>query len=116
MPPSELAFANPSTQTPSLASKTLHQLDFSAIAPSLTTTTAQNFDEYDSNDEGQDGETSAYLDREIEKAEADNHPQGKPGTLLNRMISHGNKKTEEQIAREGTTSAAGQNSAGVQNV
>ena len=76
---------------------------------------AQNFDEYDSNDEGQDEETSAYLSREIDKAEADGHDQGKPGTLLNRMIAHGNKKTEDQIARESAARAGGQETAGVQN-
>ena len=80
-----------------------------------STTTAQNFDEYDSGDENQDQETSTYLNREIEKAEADGHNEGRPGSLLNRMISHGNKKTEDQIARESAAAASAQNSAGVQN-
>lgn len=79
-----------------------------------------NLDEY--NDENDvDDETAGHLQREarhserrqscfepftlltvqqIDKAEADGHPQGKPGSFLNRLISHGNKKTEEQIARE----------------
>lgn len=70
-----------------------------------------NFDEYDSGDEGQDEETSTYLNREIEKAEADGHDSGKPGSLLNRMIAHGNKKTEDQLARESAATAAGQNTA-----
>jgi hypothetical protein len=76
--------------------------------------TAQNFDEYDSGDENQDEETSKYLNKEIEKAEADNQPEGRPGTLLNRMISYGNKKTEDQLAREAAEANA-RNTAGAQH-
>jgi hypothetical protein len=76
--------------------------------------TAQNFDEYDSGDENQDEETSKYLNKEIEKAETENHPEGRPGTLLNRMISHGNKKTEDQLAREAAEANA-RNSGSVQH-
>ncbi|CAK3876610.1 hypothetical protein CB0940_06924 [Lecanosticta acicola] len=47
-----------------------------------------------------DEETTGHLHRQIEKAEADGHDQGKPGSFLNKLITHGNKKTEEQIARE----------------
>lgn len=76
----------------------------------------QNFDEYDSSEEGQDHETSTYLSREIEKAEAEGHEQGKPGSLLNRMIMHGNKKTEAEInAGHQTPAAVNQTSAGAQN-
>jgi hypothetical protein len=77
-----------------------------------------DLDEY--NDENDvDDETAGHLQREacpsqssvslalvltmvqIDKAEADDkYPEGKPGSFLNRLISHGNKKTEEQIARE----------------
>lgn len=98
--------------------RVLQKLNIPSKLPShssLTATAAQNFDEYDSNDEGQDEETSTYLSREIEKAENDGHPEGKPGSLLNRMISHGNKKTEEQLARDSAARAAGQNSGPVQN-
>ncbi|KAF2162703.1 hypothetical protein M409DRAFT_26939 [Zasmidium cellare ATCC 36951] len=47
-----------------------------------------------------DEETTGHLHREIEKAEEEGHPQGKPGSFLNKLIMHGNKKTEEQMARE----------------
>jgi len=40
------------------------------------------------------------LCRDIEDAEESNHPQGRPGSFLNRLISHGNKKTEDQMAAE----------------
>ena len=40
------------------------------------------------------------MQRDIDKAEEENYPQGKPGSFLNKLISHGNKKTEDQIARE----------------
>ena len=38
--------------------------------------------------------------REIEKAEKANEPYGRSGSFLNKLITHGNKKTEDQIARE----------------
>ncbi|KAK5121744.1 hypothetical protein LTR85_004619 [Meristemomyces frigidus] len=47
-----------------------------------------------------DEETCGHLHREIEKAEEANEPLGRPGTFLNRLISHGNLKTEKQIAAE----------------
>lgn len=57
-----------------------------------------NFDEeYDSNG---DEETSTFVNKEADDAEKGGHDSGRPGTLLNRMISHGNKKTEDQLARE----------------
>lgn len=57
-----------------------------------------NFDEdYDSNG---DEETSNFVNKEAEEAEKAGHDSGRPGSLLNRMISHGNKKTEDQLARE----------------
>jgi len=64
----------------------------------LTWGTVDNFDEYESGDE----ETQEYINKEVEEheKEADKYPQGRPGTLLNRMISHGNKKTEEQLAKD----------------
>lgn len=34
-----------------------------------------------------DEETTGYLHREIEKAEAEGHDQGKPGSFLNRLVS-----------------------------
>lgn len=62
---------------------------------SLTHCTA-NIDEHDDYDE----ETTGYLHKEIDEAENSNHPEGRPGSFLNRLISHGNKTTEEQIKKE----------------
>ena len=60
-----------------------------------------NFDDYDEADE----ETNVSVNKEYDDAEKnDEEPYGKPGSLINRMIMHGNKKTEEQIASESTTS------------
>lgn len=55
-----------------------------------------NFDEHDSADE----DTVDYVTKEADDAEKEGHDTGKPGSFLNRLILHGNKKTEEQIARE----------------
>ncbi|KAI1624582.1 hypothetical protein EDD37DRAFT_650453 [Exophiala viscosa] len=55
-----------------------------------------NFEENDSADE----DTVTYVNKEADDAEKDGHPQGRPGTFLHRLISHGNKKTEDQLARE----------------
>ena len=55
------------------------------------------------------------MQKESDKAEADGHDTGKPGTLLNRMIMHGNKKTEDQIAKESASATTGQGAARVQN-
>ncbi|KAK4494817.1 hypothetical protein PRZ48_014173 [Zasmidium cellare] len=51
-----------------------------------------------------DEETTGHLHREIEKAEEEGYSQGKPGSFLNKLIMHGNKKTEEQMAREAAAS------------
>lgn len=67
---------------------------------------AADFDETADHEEVDD-ETTGNLQREIEKAEKENHPQGRPGSFLNRMISHGNKKTEDQIAEEQKRVASG---------
>ena len=40
------------------------------------------------------------MGREADRAERDGHDQGKPGSFLNKLILHGNKKTEDQISRE----------------
>ncbi|KAK5449819.1 hypothetical protein LTS15_008391 [Exophiala xenobiotica] len=55
-----------------------------------------NFDEHDSADE----ETMDYVTKEADDAEKEGHDTGKPGSFLNRLITHGNKKTEEQLAKE----------------
>jgi len=41
-----------------------------------------------------------HITKEAADAEREDHDTGKPGSFLNRLISHGNKKTEDQIARE----------------
>ncbi|KAF2721548.1 hypothetical protein K431DRAFT_284700 [Polychaeton citri CBS 116435] len=48
------------------------------------------------------------MHKEIEKAEADGekYPQGRPNSFLNRLISHGNKKTEDDIVRSSQTNLA----------
>ena len=63
----------------------------------MTQTTA-DLNAHDENDV--DEETTGYLHREIERAEAEGHPQGRPNSFLNRLISHGNEKTERQIAAD----------------
>ena len=50
--------------------------------------------------EDADEETAAHLQKEIEEAEKNNHDTGKPGSFLNRLINHGNRKTEEELRRE----------------
>lgn len=47
-----------------------------------------------------DEETSSHLQKEIERAEKEGHDQGRPGGLLNRLISYGNDKTERQLREE----------------
>lgn len=47
-----------------------------------------------------DEETTGHLHNEIEKAEQEGHPQGRPGSFLNRLISSGNKKTEDELMRD----------------
>ena len=47
-----------------------------------------------------DEETNQHLQKEIEEAEKHGYDQGKPGGFLHKLIAHGNKKTEEQLARE----------------
>lgn len=71
---------------------------------------AADFDETQDHEEVDD-ETTGHLSREIEKAEQEGHPQGKPGGFLNRMISHGNKKTEDQLAEDNKKAAERQTTA-----
>ncbi|KAF1821672.1 uncharacterized protein K489DRAFT_381658 [Dissoconium aciculare CBS 342.82] len=47
-----------------------------------------------------DDETRGHLEKETERAETEGHPHGKPGSFLNKLIMHGNKKTEDEIARD----------------
>ncbi|KAF7196698.1 hypothetical protein HII31_02068 [Pseudocercospora fuligena] len=52
-----------------------------------------------------DEETYGNISKDIDRAERDGHDQGKPGSFLNKLILSGNKKTEEQLARESQLSA-----------
>ena len=63
----------------------------------MLTPCVANFD--DDHDEA-DEETTGHLHKEIEEAELHGHNEGRPGSFLNRLISHGNKKTEDQIRKE----------------
>ncbi|KAJ9651997.1 hypothetical protein H2198_008739 [Neophaeococcomyces mojaviensis] len=58
--------------------------------------------DFDDEDASADEETSTYVNREVEDAEkeGDKYPEGRPNSFLNRMISHGNKKTEDELARD----------------
>ncbi|KAL8842440.1 MAG: hypothetical protein Q9176_002592 [Flavoplaca citrina] len=56
-----------------------------------------DFDNYDEADE----ETQKHLQKEFAEAEKNGWAQGKPGSFLNRLIAHGNKKTEEELRRSG---------------
>lgn len=38
--------------------------------------------------------------KDVDRAEKENHPQGRPGSMLNRLISHGNAKTDAQIRED----------------
>ncbi|KAK5078516.1 hypothetical protein LTS08_006521 [Lithohypha guttulata] len=58
--------------------------------------------DFDDPDASADEETHSYVSKEVETAEkeGDKYPMGRPNSFLNRMISHGNKKTEDEIAGE----------------
>ncbi|CAF9911771.1 MAG: hypothetical protein HETSPECPRED_000439 [Heterodermia speciosa] len=49
------------------------------------------------NYEEADEETQKHLEKEFAEAEKNGWAEGKPGSFLNRLISHGNKKTEEEL-------------------
>ncbi|KAL8648720.1 MAG: hypothetical protein Q9226_005879 [Calogaya cf. arnoldii] len=66
-----------------------------------------DFDNYDEADE----ETQKHLQKEFAEAEKHGWAEGKPGSFLNRLISHGNKKTEEELRRSGGGSSGGSTSA-----
>jgi len=62
-----------------------------------------NFDDHDSADE----ETVDHVNKEADAAEKEGHDTGRPGSFLNRLILHGNKKTEDQLAREAAAANPG---------
>lgn len=53
------------------------------------------------NYEEADEETQKHLEKEFAEAEKHGWAEGKPGSFLNRLISHGNKKTEEEFKASG---------------
>lgn len=59
-----------------------------------------NFENTNDDDAEFDEETTGHLHNEIERAEAEGQPQGRPGSFLNRLISSGNKKTEDELMRD----------------
>lgn len=74
--------------------------DFQSTEANETTV---DLDEVDSADE----ETAEIVNKEYTEHEKDDkYPEGRPGSLLNRMISYGNSKTEKQIAQEAAEAEA----------
>ncbi|KAL8803385.1 MAG: hypothetical protein Q9182_003183 [Xanthomendoza sp. 2 TL-2023] len=61
-----------------------------------------DYDNYDEADE----ETQKHLQKEYAEAEKHGWAEGKPGSFLNRLIQHGNRKTEEELRRGGGGAAA----------
>lgn len=57
---------------------------------------ASSIADYNNYDEA-DEETQKHLEKEFAEAEKHGWAEGKPGSFLNRLISHGNKKTEEEL-------------------
>jgi len=68
----------------------------------LTDAGTANYDEYN-DDSDVDDETYRHMQKEMRKAE-ENHeePYGKQGSFLNKLILHGNKKTEDELASGST--------------
>jgi len=58
-----------------------------------------NLDEVHDEDDV-DEETTGHLHKDISRAEESNEPYGRSGSFLNKLIMHGNKKTEDQLAAE----------------
>ncbi|KAI4214085.1 MAG: hypothetical protein L6R36_009441 [Xanthoria steineri] len=65
-----------------------------------------DYDNYDEADE----ETQKHLQKEFAEAERHGWAEGKPGSFLNRLIAHGNKKTEEELRKSGGGSSEGSTS------
>ena len=65
-----------------------------------------DYHNYDEADE----ETQKHLQKEYAEAEKHGWTEGKPGSFLNRLISHGNKKTEEEL--KGSSSSGGSEASG----
>jgi len=58
--------------------------------------------DFDEDVSSADEDTHTYVNKEVDDAEkeGDKYPMGRPNSFLNRMISHGNEKTERQLAKE----------------
>ncbi|KAL8766263.1 MAG: hypothetical protein Q9209_006916 [Squamulea sp. 1 TL-2023] len=65
-----------------------------------------DYDNYDEADE----ETQKHLQKEFAEAEKHGWAEGKPGSFLNRLIAHGNKKTEEELRRSAANLQGGSSS------
>jgi len=65
----------------------------------LLTCCLANFDDDASS---ADEDTHHYVNKEVEDSEkeGDKYPMGRPNSFLNRMISHGNQKTEKEVAEQ----------------
>ncbi|KAK3072110.1 hypothetical protein LTR53_007418 [Teratosphaeriaceae sp. CCFEE 6253] len=66
-----------------------------------------NLNDYD-DESDVDDETYRHMQKEMRKAE-ENHeePYGKQGSFINKLIVHGNKKTEDEIVAGGAGSKGG---------
>jgi len=62
----------------------------------LTPHLLADYHTYDEADE----ETQKHLQKEFAEAEKNGWAEGKPGSFLNKLIMHGNRKTEEEFARD----------------
>jgi len=62
----------------------------------LTLPHLADYHTYDEADE----ETQKHLQKEFAEAEKNGWAEGKPGSFLNKLIMHGNRKTEEEFARD----------------
>ncbi|KAL8916982.1 MAG: hypothetical protein Q9208_008237 [Pyrenodesmia sp. 3 TL-2023] len=56
---------------------------------------SEDFHNYEEADE----ETQKHLEKEFAEAEKKGWAEGKPGSFLNKLIQHGNRKTEEEFAK-----------------
>ncbi|KAL8898863.1 MAG: hypothetical protein Q9207_006483 [Kuettlingeria erythrocarpa] len=86
--PPELALPQPPT------------LSLSSTAPSPPSypcclISSEDYHNYEEADE----ETQKHLEKEFAEAEKKGWAQGKPGSFLNKLIQHGNRKTEEEFAK-----------------
>ena len=93
-----------------LPSHPLHSLHLPARAlPSLQSPLTAPLADYHTYEDA-DEETQKHLQKEIAEAEKHGWAEGKPGSFLNRLIAHGNKKTEEELRRGKTSEGSASSS------